>query len=140
MPDGTSKRDWRSRFDAKKTPKTVVLHTDFAGIKTGTTMFVGTPGLVANYIDRIPAGETRTISRLRNEMARKAGAEAMCPVSTAIFLRIVSEAALADLEEGKAAQETIPFWRVIDPDSKIASKLKCDSAYIAHLREMEAAR
>lgn len=48
--------DWRKRFDSAKPPKTVLLHTDFAGIKAGSVMYIGSPGVFANYIARIPQG------------------------------------------------------------------------------------
>ncbi len=88
---------------------------------------------------RIPRGETRTIDRLRNEMARKAGAQAMCPVTTAIYLKVVAEVALTDLAEGKALDAVIPFWRVVTPESKVAKKLSCGPDHVAHLVALERA-
>jgi hypothetical protein len=131
--------DWRKRFDKAKPPKTLVLHTDFAGIKTGTTMYIGSPGTIANYISRIPEGEVRSIERMRNELARKNEAQATCPVTTAIYLKVVAEVALADLAEGKPSTAVVPFWRVIEPNSKIAKKLSCDSQVIEHYRLIEQA-
>ena len=109
-----------------------MLHTDCAGIKSGTTMFIGSPGVIANSIARIPVGETRSIERLRNELARQNGAQATCPVTTAIYLRIVAEVTLRDLADGRPTTDVVPFWRVISADSKIARKLSCDSAMIDH--------
>lgn len=129
--------DWRKRFDAAKPPKTLVLHTDFSGIKAGTTMYIGSPGTIANYIARIPAGEVRSIERMRNELARKNDAQATCPVTTAIYLKVVAEVALADLVEGKPSAGVVPFWRVIEPDSKIAKKLSCERQIIEHFRLLE---
>ena len=125
--------DWRKRFGAAKAPHVVMLHTDFAGVKAGNTMLISSPGEIANYVARIPKGETRTMDRLRNELARKAGANAMCPVTTAIYLRIVAEVALADLAEGKRLEEVAPFWRVVLPGSKVAQKLSCGPDHVAHL-------
>lgn len=125
--------DWRKRFGAAKPPHVVMLHADFAGVKAGNTMLISSPGEIANYLSRIPHGETRTIERLRNELARKAGANAMCPVTTAIYLRVVAEVALADLAAGKRLDEVVPFWRVVTPDSKVAKKLSCGPDHVAHL-------
>jgi hypothetical protein len=129
--------DWRKRFDGAKPPKTLVLHAGFAGIKAGTTMHIASPGTIANYIARIPVGETRSIERMRNELARKNDAQATCPVTTAIYLKVVAEVALTDLAEGKSVGKVVPFWRVIAPDSKIAKKLSCDSQVIDHYRLLE---
>ena len=130
--------DWRKRFDKVKAPHNVMLSTDFAGIGSGTLMHIASPGAIANYCARVPAGETRTIERMRHELARAAGAGATCPVTTAIYLRIVAEAALMDMAEGKAVAEVVPFWRVVTPDSKVAGRLSCERDFIAELRGAEA--
>lgn len=132
--------DWRRRFDKAKPPKTVMLHADFAGIRAGTVMYIGSPGVFANYIARIPSGETRTIERMRNELARRNNAAATCPVTTAIYLKVVAEVALDDLQRGKPLESIVPFWRVVEPGSKIARRLSCDDGLIAHWRALEAPR
>jgi hypothetical protein len=128
---------WTDKFAAKRSPKRVRLETDFAGIKAGTMMLVGTPEIFAAYLRKIPAGQTRTIERTRNELARQNDCTATCPVTTAIFLRIVAEAAIEQLAAGKAASEVVPFWRVIEPGSTIAKKLSVDGQWIALQRELE---
>jgi hypothetical protein len=130
--------DWRKRFGGAKPPHVVMLHTDFAGVKAGNTMLISSPGDIAAYLAKIPRGEMRTMDRLRNELARKAGANAMCPVTTAIYLRVVAEVALRDLEEGKRLEEVVPFWRVVTPESKVAKKLSCGPDHVAHLIALDA--
>ncbi len=125
--------DWRKRFGGAKPPHMVMLHADFAGVKAGNTMLISSPGDIAAYVAKIPRGETRTMDRLRNELARKAGANAMCPVTTAIYLRVVAEVALRDLEDGKPLDQVVPFWRVVLPGSKLAQKLSCGPDHLAHL-------
>jgi len=127
--------DWRRRFRDAKPAKRVVLETDFAGIRAGSTLFIATPGLIANYIARIPAGECREIRRLRNELARRHEADATCPVTTAIYLRVVAEAAWDDLQDGAAIDGVVPFWRAIDP---VARKLRCGPDWIQAMRDAEA--
>jgi len=123
----------------KKSPKMVVLEKDFAGIKAGSRLFVATPQIIDDYIRRIPTGETRTIERLRNELARKHQCTATCPVSTAIFIRISAESALEELAEGEALHAVAPFWRVIDPDSKVAARLTVNPDWIMAQRAAEQA-
>lgn len=135
---GRKPTDWRKRFGAAKAPHVVMLHTDFAGVKAGNTMLISSPGEIANYVARIPQGETRTMDRLRNEMARKAGANAMCPVTAAIYLRVVAEVALQDLAADGRLDQVVPFWRVVTPDSKLAQKLSCGSDHVAHLIALDA--
>jgi hypothetical protein len=61
----------------------------------------------------------------------------MCPVSTAIFLRILAEAAWDDLRAGKRVHEITPFWRVIEPGSAIAKKLRATDAWLRNQRQAE---
>ncbi|MFN4102134.1 MAG: hypothetical protein ACK4GT_20420 [Pararhodobacter sp.] len=114
------------------------LEFDFAGIKSGSLMFVATPDILAAYIRQIPYGETRTIIAMRREIARRRRCDAMCPVSTAIFLRQIAEAALRDLADGQSLSDVTPFWRLISSDDKIAKRLPVDPAWIDTQRDLEA--
>lgn len=129
--------DWRKRLRSAKPAKTITLHTDFGGVKAGTVMFIATPEIIAGYVAAIPPGETRSVPRLRNELARRYKAQATCPVTTAIYLRVVAEAALTDLAEGAGTAAVTPFWRVIDPGSAIARRLTCGDDFIRHQRDLE---
>jgi hypothetical protein len=124
-------------FEKKRLPKKVMLSSDFAGVKAGMMLYIGTPQIVADYIAKIPAGETSSIEKLRNQLARRNGCDAMCPVSTAIFLRIASDYAIDQMKSGKSPEEVIPFWRVISSKDKIASKLNIDSHWLDHQRQLE---
>jgi hypothetical protein len=128
---------WNTKLQAKKLPKRVKLDKDFAGIKAGSMLFVGTPQIIDAYVRSVPGGETRTIERMRRELARKHQCDATCPVSTAIFLRISAQAAIEQMNAGKATTDITPFWRVIEPQSTIAGKLTIDSQWIAQMRESE---
>ena len=125
-------------FRKQRLAKKVVLEKDFAGVKAGQTLFIGTPQLIANYIEAIPSGETVSIVKLRNQLARRNQCDAMCPVSTAIFLRIVAEYAIDEMDNGKTPGDVVPFWRAIGPDDKVAKKLSVGSEWIAHQRSLEA--
>ncbi|MEO1028369.1 MAG: hypothetical protein AAFX02_04855 [Pseudomonadota bacterium] len=128
----------REKLNRKKEPKKVRLEYDFAGIKSGSLMFVGTPQIVEAYVKSIPFGETRTILAMRNQIARQRKCDAMCPVSTAIFVRMVAEAALEELEEGEPVSSVAPFWRLITSQDKVAGKLAVDPVWIDEQRALEA--
>ncbi len=132
-------KSWKEKLNTDKQPKRVELEKPFAGIPAGQMLYVGTPQIVADYINRIPFGETRSITRLREELAADNQCDAMCPVSTAIFIRIVAEAAIEDFNEGKGQTAVTPFWRLVEPDSKIAGRLSIDSQWIAQQRQSELA-
>ncbi len=125
------------KMQRKKAPKKVLLEFDFAGIKSGQMMFVGTPMIVDAYIRSIPSGQTRPIRALRNELARRNKCDAMCPVSTSIFIRMVSEAAIEEMTEGKSVSEVAPFWRVLTSDEKITKKLSIDPYWLDEQRSLE---
>jgi hypothetical protein len=133
----TKPTDWRRRFKDAKPAKRVVLETDFVGIRAGSTHFIATLGLIAKYVARIPSGQVREIRRLRNELARRNDADATCPVTTAIYLRVVAEVVWDDLQSGTPIDGVVPFWRLIDPDSPIARKLRCGPDWIRSMRETE---
>lgn len=121
----------------KKEPKTVRLEFDFAGIPAGSLMFVATPDIIEHYMRRIPAGETRSILAMRREIARRRKCDATCPVSTAIFVRMVAERALKEIAMGMPVSEVAPFWRLISSSDKIAKRLDADPAWIDTQRALE---
>ena len=124
-------------YEKKRSPKKVVLEKDFAGIKAGQKMFVGTPQIVAKYIDSIATGTSESIPRLRNRIARRHRCDAMCPVSTAIFLRIVADWATEALDQGDPPSAVTPFWRVISPTDKVAKKISMDITRLGAMRLAE---
>lgn len=125
------------KLNEKKAPKKVVLEKDFAGIKAGQRMLVGTPKMMDDYICKIPKGKTQSLQHLRDELARQNHCEATCPVSTSIFIRIAAQAAIEAMEAGSPTSKITPFWRVIAPDDKIAKKLSVDPEWIKHQRALE---
>jgi hypothetical protein len=129
--------DWYKRFNSAKPPHVVTLESDYAGAKAGMTMLISSPSEIASYVSRIPHGETATIARLRTDLARRANADAACPVSTSIFLKVVAEVGLADMANGKSIADVVPFWRVIEPSSKLAAKLSCGRDGIEHLLSLD---
>lgn len=130
-------KSWRDKMKAKP-PHVVVLERDFAGVPAGSRLLISNPVEIEDYLrTQVPPGETRAIQQMRRELARLHGADAACPVSTAIFLRTVAEVAWDNLEAGQPAQDVAPFWRVIDPQSPLARKLRAGSQWIEQQRAAE---
>lgn len=125
------------RLAENKEPKKVVLEKNFAGVSKGSLLFVGTPQIVADYMRRIPYGQTRTIDRMRRELARRRKCDATCPVSTAIFIRIAAQAAIDEMDGGTPVTDVIPFWRLIAPEDKVANKLTIEREWIETQRNIE---
>jgi hypothetical protein len=128
---------WKRRVTNAKAAHVVVTTSDFAGIRAGSRLLIASPDIIVRYLMQIPAGETRTLQRMRNELARRHRADATCPVTTAIYLRAVAESAWDDLNAGAAREHVPPFWRVIEPGSPIAKRLRCGNAVLEQERSAE---
>ena len=70
-------------------------------MKVGENMLIATPKIIDDYIKQIPKGININIKTLRNDLALTYNADTTCPVTTGIFLRIVSEAAFEDFLNGE---------------------------------------
>ena len=125
------------RLKDSKPEKRVVLDKDFAGVKAGQTVYVANPKIVDQYVRAIPAGQTRSIVQMREDLARSRDADATCPVSTAIFLRISAQAAIDEMEGGRSRGDVSPFWRVLRASDRITSKLSIDPQWIDTQRVLE---
>lgn len=132
------KKTAREKLAVEKQIKKVVLEKAFGGIAAGGEMLVSTPQIVDAYIADIPFGEARTIPQMRDELAAREGCAGTCPMSSSIFVRMVAEAALEDLAEGKTVSEVTPFWRIVTSKDKMVKKLAVDSEWIDEQRSLEA--
>jgi len=74
---------------------------------------------------------------MRDDMAIEYQADKTCPVTTGIFLRIVSEAAYEEIQSGKSLEDVTPFWRIVSPKMKLANKLECGIEFLQMQRELE---
>jgi len=130
-------KTWADKKRAKP-PHTVTLVKDFAGVPAGARLLISCPIELEDYLKRhVPPGTTKEIQQVRRELASLHGADATCPVSTSIFLRTVAEAAWDEIEAGKATTDVAPFWRVIDPKSPLAKKLRAGAEWIEQQRLAE---
>lgn len=96
-------------------------------------MLVPTPLLVARALRRVPAGRLITAAQLRARLARKAGADFTCPMTTGIFLNIIAGATEEALAEGR--RSLAPYWRVVDEQGRLPPKFPPGrQRQAAHLR------
>lgn len=133
-----AKKTAREKLAAKKELKKVVMDKSWGGMQPGDTMLVATPLVVDRYIRKIPHGKSKTIPEMRDDLAAEEGCAGTCPLSTSIFVRMVADAALEDIADGKPVSEVSPFWRMITSKDKMAKKLNVDPAWIDEQRSMEA--
>ena len=126
---------WKEKLNNDKSFIVKRLDKDFSDMKVGENMLIATPKIIDEYIKQIPKGMNINIKTLRNDLALTYNADTTCPVTTGIFLRIVSEAAYEDFLNGE--KNITPFWRVVDHESKTASKLACGINFIKKRRSEE---
>ena len=84
-------------------------------------MLIPRPVDIEKLIGTIRKGKLITKSELRRKLAADAGADVTCPLTTGIFLRIVSEAAEEDLASGK--KKIAPYWRVVGDKGELNEKI-----------------
>ena len=129
------RKSWKEKLNIDKPYAVKRLDKNFSDMKVGENMLIATPKIVDEYIKQIPKGINVNIKTLRKDLALTYNADTTCPVTTGIFLRIVSEAAYEDLLNGE--KNITPFWRVVDHESKTASKLACGINFIKKRRREE---
>jgi hypothetical protein len=97
-------------------------------------MLVPTPLLVARALRRVPAGRLITPAQLRHRLARAAGADLTCPMTTGIFLNIIAGATEEAIAEDKPP--LAPYWRVVDERGRLPPKFPPGTnRQAAHLRK-----
>ena len=128
-------KNWKEKLNTNKSFVVKKLDKNFSDMKEGENMLIATPKIIDKYINQIPKGINVNIKTLRKDLALTYNADTTCPVTTGIFLRLVSEAAYEDLLNGE--KNITPFWRVVNHESKIASKLACGINFIKKRRREE---
>lgn len=131
-------KTWAEKYVTRTRPEVKRIDKAFADIPEGGLMLIATPAIIEEYLREIPAGKTVSLSVLRKDLAHQYDAEYTCPVTTGIFLRIVAEAGWDRYLAGEPIERLAPFWRVIEPKSPAAKKLRCGAAFIEARRAGEA--
>ena len=132
-----AKKTWLEKRNCNKSFKIKTNDKKFADIPEGSKMLIATPQIIDKYVNEIPFGQSSELNTMRNDLATEYQADKTCPVTTGIFLRIVSEASYEELNSGKNIKEITPFWRIVNPKSNLAKKLACGINFIKIQREIE---
>tara|TARA_A100001388_G_scaffold245743_1_gene204386 strand:+ start:192 stop:599 length:408 start_codon:yes stop_codon:yes gene_type:complete len=129
------KKSWIEKRDCEKSFKIKTIDKKFADIPEGSKMLIASPPIIDEYVKSINYGKFVEPIKMRDDLAKQYQADKTCPVTTGIFLRIISE---ASYEEFVIGIDTItPFWRIVDPKSKLASKLTCGIDFIIENQKRE---
>ena len=130
-------KSWSEKFAHPPTPSVSRLGKPYAGHGEGEKMLIPTPAVVAAYVAQIPPGESRTMPQLRDDLAAAHQADFTCPLTAGIFLRIASELAWEQHQNGTPLSKITPFWRAVDLKSPMAKKLACSLDFILQQRQRE---
>ena len=98
-------------------------------------MLISSPKAIADVLKTIPEGKIIAMGELRDRLALAYGADYSCPMTTGIFLRIVSEAYQEMLDGG--GNETWHYWRVVRDNGELIDKFPGGTASQALLLESE---
>ena len=131
------KKTWTEKLQDGRPPVVKPCDAAFADIPAGGIMLIATPLLIDAYIRQISEGKTVSVAELRKDLALAHHAEYTCPLTTGIFLRIVSEAAYERYLETQSTEGITPFWRVVAPQAPLAKKLRCGKEFIEEQRKKE---
>ena len=125
------KKSWIEKRDCEKSFKIKTIDKKFADIPKGSRMLIASPPIIDEYVKSILYGEFIEPVKMRDDLAKDYQADKTCPVTTGIFLRIVSEASYEGYQSGDDLETIAPFWRIVKLNSKLAGKLACGIDFIA---------
>ena len=123
-------KSWVYKRENCKSHQIKTLSKDIAGMSKGSKMLIANTKIFDDLINKIPSGDFVEIKKLRSTLAKQFDCDVTCPLTTGIFIRIVSEAAYEEYKTGKSLEGITPFWRSVDPKSILAKKLDCGVDFI----------
>ena len=130
-------KSWIEKKDIDRKYQFKINSKRFADIPAGTKMLIPTPKIVDKLVNNIPHGSFLSIKEVRKKLADDHKAEMTCPVVTGINMRIISESAFEEYNVHNDIDKITPFWRVVEPDSKLAGRLACGIDFIIEKQMQE---
>jgi alkylated DNA nucleotide flippase Atl1 len=116
-----TRKSWREKLEGAHPAKVVAIPPKMQKQLGTGTMLIPRPIDVDALIRKVPRGKVVTLTQLREELARAAGADVTCAMVAGMFVRIAAEAAAEDIREGKS--KVTPYWRVVRDDGRLLEKL-----------------
>ena len=130
-------KSWVYKKENCKAHQIKTLSKDIAGMSKGSKMLIANTKIFDDFINKIPRGNFVEIKEIRITLAKQFDCDVTCPLTTGIFIRIVSEAAYEEYKTGKSLEGITPFWRSVDPKSNLAKKLDCGVNFIKSQQSKE---
>jgi hypothetical protein len=131
-----ARKSWQEKRDnpVAGLPKVVEVPDKWVKTMGGRRVLVPTPRMVDELVRTVPTQKLITVGQIRRRLAESLDAESTCPLTTGIFLRIISEAAEEDRQTGK--HPVTPYWRVVKDDGGLNPKFP--GGVEAHARKLQA--
>lgn len=117
-----ARKSWREKLENPVAGLPKVCEVPDKWVKTmgGRRILVPTPMMVDERVRTVPKRKLITVGQIRRGLAEPFQADSTCPMTTGIFLRIISEAAEEDRRTGR--RTITPYWRVIKDDGSLNPK------------------
>jgi len=118
----SSRTPWRVKLEKPnvKLPKIVRVPAKWRKRFGSGTMVIAHPLDVDALVRKVRKGSVVTQTQIRQRLAHKYRVDHTCPLTTGIFVRIVSEVAEEDRRAGK--KSVTPYWRVLRDDGSLNEK------------------
>ena len=117
-----ARKSWHEKLEnpVAGLPKVCDVPDKWVKMMGGRHILVPTPMMVDEYVRTVPKHRLVTVGQIRRRLAEPFQADSTCPLTTGIFLRIISEAAEEDRQAGK--DQITPYWRVVKDDGSLNPK------------------
>ncbi len=132
------KKSWAEKRDAMHEVEVKLVPPGNRMLPTGGRMLIPNGRAIDAAIRSIPVGQTMSMPEVRARLSQQYDADVTCPITTGIFLRIVTEAAYEAFSAGTAIEDVTPVWRVLDAKAPTLAKVSFDPAFILDQRATEA--
>ncbi|HRH99924.1 MAG TPA: hypothetical protein PK006_02630 [Saprospiraceae bacterium] len=116
-----SKTSWKEKMDKHSKPEVIKGPEEWNLRYGGEKMTIPTPRQIESIINSISKGKIMLVSQLKEQLCELNNADYACPLTTGIFLRIVSEYAMELQSQG--AKKIPPYWRIVKDDLSPNEKL-----------------
>jgi hypothetical protein len=84
------------------------------------TIVIPRPRDIDTIMRSVRKGRLITVAQIRERLAKAAGADCACPLTTGIFVRVAAEAAEEDARDGRT--RITPYWRTVKDGGKLNEK------------------
>lgn len=115
-----SKISWREKLERVAEHKIVNIPPKMQARFGRGTMLIPKPLDVDALIREVKKGRLVTRKEIGDRLSRDFNTDSTCPITTGIFIRIISETAEEDFEKGK--KTITPYWRIVGNDGSLNEK------------------